>query len=129
MSNEMYDVILMGAGAGGCSVSTMTAQYGHKVLLLEREIFPRFKIGESLMPGTYWALQKLGMLEKMKESHFPQKYSIQFYTKQGNPTQPFYFFSNDPHESSQTWQVLRSEFDQMLADNAAEKGAQARVGC
>jgi len=128
MSKEVYDVIVMGAGPAGCSVATLTAQYGHKVLLLEREIFPRFKIGESLMPGTYWALKKLGMLEKMKTSHFPQKYSIQFYTKQGNPTSPFYFFSNDPHESSQTWQVLRSEFDQMLAENAAEKGADVRFG-
>lgn len=80
------------------------------------------------MPGTYWTLQRLGMLEKMKAGHFPKKYSVQFYLKTGKASAPFYFFENDPHESSVTWQVLRSEFDQMLFENALEKGANGFQG-
>jgi flavin-dependent dehydrogenase len=125
-SNNKYDVIVMGGGPAGCSAATVVAQYGYKTLLLEREQFPRFKIGESLMPGTYWPLKRIGMLEKMKTSHFPKKYSVQFYSKTGKASNPFYFFENDPSEASQTWQVLRSEFDQMLMDNAAEYGVEIR---
>jgi flavin-dependent dehydrogenase len=68
------------------------------------------------------------MLDKMRASDFPRKYSVQFYSKSGRASKPFYFFENDPHECSQTWQVLRSRFDQMLVDNAAEKGAEVRRG-
>ena len=112
---EQYDVIVIGGGPGGTTVAALTAEQGHKVLLLERETFPRFKIGESLMPGTYWTLKRLGVLGKMKASHFPKKYSVQFYVKDGRASAPFYFFENDPHESSTTWQVLRGEFDRALA--------------
>src|SRR3989304_1626828 len=65
---------------------------------------------------------------KMNRGRWPRKYSVQFYTKDGNGTSPFYFFEGDPHESSATWQVLPGEFDQMLAENAAEKGADVRFG-
>lgn len=128
MSSEknIYDVIVMGGGPAGTSAATVTAQFGYKTLLLERETFPRFKIGESLMPGTYWPLKRIGMLDKMKASHFPRKYSVQFYSKTGKASSPFYFFENDPGEASHTWQVLRSEFDQMLMDNAIEHGVEVR---
>ena len=124
MTDSRHDVIVIGGGPAGCTVAALVAQSGRKVLLLEREKFPRFKIGESLMPGTYWTLKRLGMLEKMKASHFPKKFSVQFYNKTGKASMPFYFFENDPHESSTTWQVLRSEFDQLLMENAQEKGAE-----
>ena len=98
------------------------------MLLLEREESPSFKIGESLMPATYWTFKRLGLLEKLKASHFPKKYSVQFYSKSGKASAPFYFFENDPHEASVTWQVLRTEFDEMLLDNAQEKGVEVRRG-
>ncbi|MCI0415910.1 tryptophan 7-halogenase [bacterium] len=126
--NKNYDVVVIGGGPAGSSASALIAEKGHTVLILEREIFPRFKIGESLMPGTYWTLERIGMLDKMRRSHFPLKYSVQFYRKSGDASAPFYFFQNDPHESSQTWQVLRSEFDQLLIDNAKEKGAEVLMG-
>ena len=68
------------------------------------------------------------MLEKMQQSHFVKKYSVQFVNAQGRQSAPFYFWDNKPHECSQTWQVVRSEFDQMLLDNAREHGVTAHEG-
>src|SRR3954471_7702342 len=121
-------VIVIGGGAGGSTVSTLIAQQGHKVVLFEREHFPRFHIGESLIPETYWVLKKLGMLEKLQNSRFVKKYSVQFVNSVGRESAPFYFWDNKPHECSQTWQVVRSEFDQMLLENAREHGVEAHEG-
>ena len=63
-------VIVIGGGPAGSSVSTVLAQQGVRVVLFERERFPRFHIGESLIPETYWTLKRLGMLPKLKASHF-----------------------------------------------------------
>jgi flavin-dependent dehydrogenase len=71
----------------------------------------------------------MGVLEKIKASKFTKKYSVQFVTDTGKESQPFYFFENNPHEASQTWQVVRSEFDKMLLDNASDLGADIQYGC
>ncbi len=123
-----YDVITIGGGPGGSAASTLLARQGYKVLLLERSRTPRFKIGESLMPATYWTLERMGVLPRLQESHFPKKYSVQFYNKKGKASVPFYFTETDPSQSSQTWQVLRSEFDALLLDNAREKGVEIQRG-
>ena len=123
-----YDTIVIGGGPAGSTVATLVAEQGYRVLLLEREAEPTFKIGESLIPATYWTFKRLGMLEKLRASHFPQKYSVQFYSRTGKGSAPFYFFQTNPHESAVTWQVLRSEFDEMLLDNAKEKGVEVRRG-
>ena len=99
-----------------------------RVELFERERFPRFHIGESLIPETYWVLKRLNMLPKMQQSHFVKKYSVQFVNASGKLSAPFYFWDNKPHECSQTWQVVRSEFDQMMLDNAREHGVDAHEG-
>ena len=127
-THHNYDIIVIGGGPAGSTVATIVAEQGHRVLLLEREVEPKFKIGESLIPATYWTFKRLGMLEKLRESHFPQKYSVQFYSRSGKASSPFYFFQTNPHESAVTWQVLRSEFDEMLLDNATEKGVEVRRG-
>src|SRR5271168_3260543 len=116
------DVIVIGGGPGGSTASTLIAQHGLKVMLYERERFPRFHIGESLIPETYWVLKRLKMLDKMKASAFVKKYSVQFINAQGKLSAPFYFHDNKPHECSQTWQVVRSEFDMMMLDNSREHG-------
>ncbi len=126
--HQNYDIIVIGGGPAGSTVATLVAQHGHRVLLLERESEPSFKIGESLIPATYWTFKRLGMLDKLQASHFPQKFSVQFYSRTGKASMPFYFFETNPHESAVTWQVLRSEFDQMLLDNAIEKGVEVRRG-
>ena len=116
------DVVVIGGGPAGSTVATLLAQHGCRVRLFERERFPRFHIGESLIPETYWVLERLKMLDKMKQSHFVKKYSVQFVNAAGKLSAPFYFHDNKPHECSQTWQVVRSEFDQMLLQNAQEQG-------
>ena len=104
------------------------AQHGLRVTLFERDRFPRFHIGESLIPETYWVLKRLNMLEKMQQSHFVKKYSVQFINASGRLSAPFYFWDNKPHECSQTWQVVRSEFDHMMLNNAREHGVDAFDG-
>jgi flavin-dependent dehydrogenase len=123
-----YDVVVVGGGPAGSTVSTVLAQHGVRVGLFERERFPRFHIGESLIPETYWVLKRLNMLPKMQRSHFVKKYSVQFVNASGKLSAPFYFWDNKPHECSQTWQVVRSEFDQMMLDNAREHGVDAHEG-
>jgi flavin-dependent dehydrogenase len=118
------DVIVIGGGPAGSTVSTLLAQHGCRVQLYERERFPRFHIGESLIPETYWVFKRLNMLDKMKASPFVKKYSVQFVNAAGKVSAPFYFWDNKPHECSQTWQVIRSQFDKLMLDNAREHGVE-----
>src|SRR6187549_1589339 len=122
------DVVVIGGGPGGSTVSTVMADRGLKVELFERDVYPRFHIGESLIPETYWAFKRLNMLDKMKKSPFVQKFSVQFVNSAGKLSAPFYFWDNKPHECSQTWQVVRSEFDTMMLDNAREHGVDVHEG-
>ena len=122
------DVVVIGGGPAGSTVSTLLAKAGVSVELFERETFPRFHIGESLIPETYWVLKDLDMLPKMQASHFVKKYSVQFVNSEGRESAPFYFWDNKPHECSQTWQVVRSEFDQMMLENAREHGVNVHEG-
>ncbi len=125
MKNDCYDVIVIGAGPAGSSAATVLVENGRRVLVLEREKFPRYHIGESLIPFTYHPLERLGMIERLKESAFVKKYSVQFISPDGNASQPFYFFNRYDRESvAQTWQVMRADFDLMLLDNARKKGAE-----
>lgn len=121
-------VIVIGGGPSGTTVSTLIAQKGYKVKLFERERFPRYHIGESLIPETFWVLERLKMLDKLRGSHFVKKYSVQFVTDKGKLSEPFYFMDNKPHECSQTWQVYRQEFDLMMLRNAAEQGVEVHEG-
>ena len=130
---SLGSVIVIGGGPGGSTTATLLAQHGCRVTLFEREHFPRFHIGESLIPQTFWVLKRLGMIEKLRGSHFVKKYSVQFITSKGKLSEPFYFWDHKPHESSQTWQVRRSEFDNLMLENARRAwrrraGRRARVG-
>src|SRR5688572_21166743 len=121
---KQYDVVVIGGGPAGSTVAALLAEAGRKVLVVERTKFPRFHIGESLMPETYWVFKRLGMLPKLRDSDFVKKYSVQFVTATGKESQPFFFDERDPRECSQTWQVPRDRFDQMMLDNAAGRGAE-----
>ncbi len=124
---DTFDAVVVGAGPAGTATATALAQHGRRVLVLEREKFPRYHVGESLIPFTYHALERLGMIPRLRASAFPKKFSVQFVAPSGRASQPFYFFNRYDRETvAQTWQVLRSEFDQMLVDNARGKGVDIR---
>ena len=125
MTNE-FDAIVIGAGPSGSTAGALLAQQGYKVLMLEREPFPRYHIGESLIPYTWFTLNRLGVVDWLRESACPKKYSVQFVSITGKVSQPFYFFNTIKHECAQTWQVWRGEFDQMLLDNAIKRGVELR---
>ncbi len=119
-----YDAIVVGGGPAGATAAAVLAEKGRRVVVLEREKFPRYHIGESLLPYCYFPLERLGLIERMKASHFPKKYSVQFVSTEGRLSVPFYFFQHMKHDASMTWQVLRSDFDEMLLDNARNRGAE-----
>lgn len=128
MTESHTDVIVIGGGPSGSTCSTLLAQHGHKVELFERDHFPRFHIGESLIPYTYNVIKRLNLLDHMKQSYFTKKYSVQFINENGKLSEPFYFDQHDPHERSQTWQVRRSEFDHVLLTNARKHGVNVHEG-
>lgn len=122
-----HDVIVIGGGPAGSSSSAILGEYGHSVLLLEREKFPRYHVGESLIPFTYFPLERLGLVDRMRKSNFMKKFSVCFVPQNGHASQPFYFFNSyDRDTVAQTWQVLRSEFDEILLNNARDKGVEVR---
>ncbi|HVR75890.1 MAG TPA: NAD(P)/FAD-dependent oxidoreductase, partial [Planctomycetota bacterium] len=125
---ETQEIVIIGGGPAGSTAAAVLALQGVKPVLLEREQFPRFHIGESLMPETYWTFERIGMLERLGASDFPKKYSVQFISESGKASKPFYFKDHNPHACSTTWQVDRSGFDAMLLENAREKGADVRMG-
>jgi flavin-dependent dehydrogenase len=118
-----YDVVVIGGGPAGSSAAATVAASGASTLLIEREAVPRFHVGESLMPETYWPLQRLGLTDRIKTAGWQAKKSVQFVTHNGKESEPFFFSQHDDRECSTTWQVERSEFDKMLFDRAAECGA------
>jgi len=128
MNTNNFDVIVMGGGPAGSSVAGILAREGRKVIVFEKEIFPRHHIGESLMTDTYWTFRRLGILEKLKESPFVRKYSVQFANAAGKESRPFYFFEAVHHESAVTWQITRAQFDELLINHAAEQGAVVHQG-
>lgn len=121
--DESYDVVVIGGGPAGSAVATLLAQKGRRVLVVERTKFPRFHIGESLMPEAYWVFERLGLLPKLRDSDFVRKYSVQFVTASGKESAPFVFEERKPHECSVTWQIERADFDQMMLEHAEQNGA------
>ena len=82
-ATDTFDVIVIGGGPSGTSAATILAGYGHRVLVLEREKFPRYHVGESLIPFTYGPLERLGLIPQMRQSHFVKKFSVQFVAPNG----------------------------------------------
>ena len=120
--NLAYDVAVIGGGPAGAALATLLQQQDHRCVIIEHSEFPRYHIGESLIPHTYGTLNRLGLLDQLKRSQFPVKHSVRFVSESGTDSAPFYFSETIDGEGAQTWQVERSEFDQMCLHNAKENG-------
>lgn len=118
-----YDVVVVGGGPGGSSTSSFLAAGGLRVGLFEREVFPRFHVGESLMPATMLLLQQLGAREAVEAAGFQVKYGACFSDQNASQEQTFYFLRGRPWPNY-TFQVPRAEFDTILLDNARKHGVE-----
>ncbi len=106
----------------------MLARAGRKVILIDKVRHPRYHIGESLIPFCWYTLERLGLARRLEQSRCVKKFSVQFVGTSGADTRPFYFFEHLHHSSSVAWQVLRSDFDRMLIDNARASGVEIIEG-
>nr|ACL80153.1 halogenase [Catenulispora yoronensis] len=127
-----FDLIVVGGGPGGSTVSTLVAAQGRRVLLLEKEEFPRYQIGESLLPSTVHGICRLlGVSEALAEAAFMPKRGGTF--RWGTSPEPWTFsFAVSEHFSGPTstaYQVERMKFDKILLDNARTKGVDVREQC
>ncbi|MCB9681699.1 MAG: tryptophan 7-halogenase [Alphaproteobacteria bacterium] len=117
------DAIVVGGGPAGSAAAAMLARAGRSVVVVERSRFPRYHVGESLLPYAWWTLDRIGALDKVRAAGFQSKRSVSFVTADGMQSRPFHFTEHLDHEAASTWQVERSVFDRLLLDHAAEQGA------
>jgi flavin-dependent dehydrogenase len=123
-----YDVIVIGGGPSGSTVSARLAQRGRSVLLLEKEHFPRFHIGESLLPCSMPLLEQLGVMPALLEHGFMPKYAAEFVTADGSLTRRYAFADGLIGGAPSAFEVDRAEFDQLLLQNASRLGVDVREG-
>lgn len=121
-----YDVIIIGGGPAGSTAGALLAEKGRTVIILEKEKFPRYHVGESLMPFCYFTFERLGIVDALNERAYTKKHSVQFVSSDGKMSAPFYFSQHLDHPAATTWQVNRAEFDELMLDNARAKGAEVR---
>ena len=131
-ADEDYDVVVAGGGPGGSTLASLVAMQGHRVLVLEKEKFPRYQIGESLLPSTVHGICRLtGAADRLSQAGFTRKLGGTF--RWGARQEPWTFsFSVSPTmvgATSFAYQVERSKFDQILLDNARSQGAEVREQC
>lgn len=119
--NETYDVIVIGGGPAGSTTAGLLAMRGRKVLLIEREKFPRYHIGESLVPGVNAILQELGLEQKVEQYGFTSKAGITLLW--GANRQPWTVHFGEAGPFDHTYEVCRAEFDNLLLQNARQQGA------
>ena len=122
-----FDVLVVGGGPGGSIASTRLAQAGKRVLVLEKEHFPRFHLGESLLPQSLPILASVGVLDAVKDQ-FIWKYGARFHDDVRNRKDRFCFADAWKADPIHAFQVERSKFDHLLLKNAAAKGVEVREG-
>lgn len=120
METEKVDVLVIGAGPSGAVASAYLNKQGYKVLVLEKEQFPRFVIGESLLPQCMAHLDEVGFLNNVKKHGFQLKTGAAFY--KGDERVEFFFDDQFTKGWTWTWQVKRADFDNILIKTAQEQG-------
>jgi flavin-dependent dehydrogenase len=118
---QRADVVVVGGGPGGSSTAAFLAERGLSVALFERETFPRFHVGESLMPATMLVLEEMGLRHEIDGRGFQLKYGAAFIDEENGTTQTFYFLPGQKWPNY-TYQVPRAEFDSMLLEHARKRG-------
>jgi flavin-dependent dehydrogenase len=124
MRTEESEIVITGAGPSGAIAAGILRKQGHQVLVLERETFPRFSIGESLLPQTMRYIEEAGMLRDVVEAGFQHKNGASF--TRGPKSTEFDFRDKFSEGWGTTFQVQRAKFDKVLADAAQRMGAEIR---
>jgi flavin-dependent dehydrogenase len=123
-----YDAIVIGGGPSGSTVASRLVQRGRRVLLLEKEHFPRFHIGESLLPCSMPLFEELGVMPALLEHGFLPKYAAEFVTADGSLTRRYAFADGLIAGAPSAFEVDRAQFDHVLLKNAAKLGVDVREG-
>jgi flavin-dependent dehydrogenase len=123
--NEAFDVAIIGGGPAGSSAGTLLAKAGRRVVIFEKERFPRFSVGESTLPAVLNTLERMGVREKIDNGGFLIKYGGEIVSACGRRVR-FYFRNGFKAKRPTAYQVLRSKFDRILLDHAAETGCDVR---
>src|SRR5215469_9474480 len=123
-----YDALVIGGGPGGSSAATFLAREGKHVLVLEKEHFPRFHIGESLLPYNHQLFREMGVLPTLEASGFVPKHGAQFILSNGAKKTGFVFQQGKFTREKRAIQVERAKFDHILLKHASSSGAEVREG-